>query len=109
MLIELGLFITMIIVSLVVLIAFLMWWKRQRHSELVDFIAQLVAAAEQTLPTGGGTAKFTWVLEQIQKRFPSVDVDLARTLIEAAVYRQQSVKPPAKAMPSPRMSGYDHR
>lgn len=110
MLIELGLFITMIMVSLTVLLAFLQWWKQQRYTEMIGFVKEAVAAAEQIHVSATGPAKLEWVQQKITNHFPQFSKEIVLVLIEAAVYRQQSsVKPVKASAPQQRMSGYDHR
>jgi hypothetical protein len=99
------------VVVAVIVLVFLRWWKKSRQGELLSLIVELVAAAEQVYGAKSGSTKLTWVLEQIKVRFPGVDIALARTLIEAAVHRQESAKPQKSIQSAPvsRANGYDHR
>lgn len=64
-----------------------------QESKLRALVEIFVGDAEKRLD--GGTQKLTWVLEQIKGRYPRVDIDLVRSMIEAAVVRlpKQGTKP----------------
>jgi steroid 5-alpha reductase family enzyme len=50
--------------------------------QIVNFF---VAAAEQMMRDANGEEKLDWVLEQLQQRYPNLDLTLIRAMVEAAV------------------------
>jgi steroid 5-alpha reductase family enzyme len=50
--------------------------------QIVNFF---VAAAEQMMRDANGEEKLEWVLEQLQQRYPNLDLTLIRAMVEAAV------------------------
>jgi hypothetical protein len=76
-------------------------WSKATTDQRWSMIETLVEAAEQTKRGQAGSARFDWVMERLQKRFPGLDLEEAGDLIESAVYRlrQRSgvivIEPPA--------------
>jgi len=52
-----------------------------------------VNAAEQMLAGQDGVAKLDWVMAQLKERFPRLDVNLIRAMVETAVRQMKSAKP----------------
>lgn len=55
-------------------------------ADKLAIINAAVAAAEQMLGKQPGETRLAWVMEQLQKRFPNIDVTELRMYVESAVY-----------------------
>ena len=58
----------------------------------VEWVVNLVKAAEQTLSKQPGATRFQWVFEQLRRRFPDIEEGDARILIESAVHDVNAAK-----------------
>ena len=82
--------------------------KKILESRIGKYVEQAVKAAEQLFPNLGqktGKEKLTYVMEQVQAKFPKIDSEYLKTLIESAVYAvSEEVKQIAKEQNSDRVS-----
>lgn len=70
-----------LIVAAIYALYLLRQWLQQ--SELRQLVEIYVGDAEKRIE--GGAAKLDWVLSKIKERHPKVDINLVRSMIEAAV------------------------
>jgi hypothetical protein len=74
-------------VLVAVWVAVLTFKRTASQNEAWATINILVQAAEQMLTEYAGDKKLDWVLAQIAERFPKMDRNLIRAMVEAAVLR----------------------
>lgn len=74
-------------VLVAVWVAVLTFKRTASQNEAWTTINILVQAAEQMLTEYAGDKKLDWVLTQIAERFPKMDRNLIRAMVEAAVLR----------------------
>lgn len=82
-----------LLLSVLALIFFAYQWFTASEEKKRQWIEDLVRRAEQTMQGADGAAKLDYVLNETKSRFPGFPVDVARTLIEAAVNRIKAEKP----------------
>jgi hypothetical protein len=66
-------------------VAVLAFRRQAARDEAWATVNILVGAAEQMLAEYTGSAKLDWVMGQLEERFPALDANLIRSMVEAAV------------------------
>lgn len=82
-----------LLLTAVVVVAFLLQWFRKSPDEKRQFAEDLVRRAQQEMKGKPGEEKLAFVLAEFQKMFPGFPVGVARTFIEAAVNRVKAEEP----------------
>jgi hypothetical protein len=102
---ALDIFYTIMIGALVAGIAYIgiVEWLKATTEQRLNIVETLVEAAQQRLGDKTGPERLAWVIERLETRFPGLDLDETRDLIESAVFRlrQRSgvvfIEPPTAA------------
>lgn len=86
---ALDIFYTVIAVAIVAGIAYvgIVEWLKATTEQRLNMVETLVEAAQQRLSDKSGSERLAWVIDRLETRFPGLDLEETRDLIESAVFR----------------------